>query len=84
MAATTGALLSMASRDQAAALGLRPAPERALGWLLGGRLLLVAVGAVLGAPVAALAAVTATSALSLGLRVAFVRRPPARDVGSWS
>jgi hypothetical protein len=39
-------------------------------------LLLVAVGAVLGAPVAALAAVTATSALSLGLRVAFLRRPP--------
>ena len=35
----------------------------------------------LGAPVAALAAVTATSALSLGLRVAFLRRPPAREVG---
>jgi 1L-myo-inositol 1-phosphate cytidylyltransferase / CDP-L-myo-inositol myo-inositolphosphotransferase len=77
VAATTGALLSMASKDRAAALGLRPAPERALGWLLGGRdgrLLLVAVGAVLGAPVAALAAVTATSALSLGLRVAILRR----------
>jgi hypothetical protein len=28
-------------------------------------------------PVAALAAVTATSALSLSLRVAFLRRPPA-------
>jgi len=80
VAATTGALLSMASKDRAAALGLPPAPERALGWLLGGRdgrLLLVAVGAVLGAPVAGLAAVTATSALSLGLRVAFLRRPPA-------
>jgi len=38
----------------------------------------------LGAPVAALAAVTATSALSLGLRVAFLRRPPARDVGDWN
>jgi 1L-myo-inositol 1-phosphate cytidylyltransferase / CDP-L-myo-inositol myo-inositolphosphotransferase len=88
VAATTGALLSMASKDRAAALGLRPAPERALGWLLGGRdgrLLLVAVGAVLGAPVAALAAVTATSALSLGLRVGFLlRRPSARDVGEWS
>jgi hypothetical protein len=35
----------------------------------------------LGAPVAALAAVTAASALSLSLRVAFLRRPPARDVG---
>jgi hypothetical protein len=86
VAATTGALLSMASKDRAAALGLPPAPERPLGWLLGGRdgrLLLVAVGAVLGAPVAALAAITATSALSLGLRVAFLRRPPARDVGHW-
>jgi hypothetical protein len=41
-------------------------------------LLLVAVGAVLGAPVAALAAVIATSVLSVGLRVAFLlRRPPA-------
>jgi hypothetical protein len=49
-----------------------------------GRLLLVAVGAVLGAPVAALAAITATSALSLGLRVAFLRRPPAPNVGDWS
>ena len=79
VAATTGALLSMASKDRAAALGLPPAPDRALGWLLGGRdgrLLLVAVGALLGAPVAALVAVTATSALSLGLRVAFLRRPP--------
>jgi choline kinase/phosphatidylglycerophosphate synthase len=88
VAATTGALLSMASKDRAAALGLPPAPERALGWLLGGRdgrLLLVAVGAVLGAPVAALAAITATSLLSLGLRVGFLlRRPSARDVGSWS
>src|SRR5215207_1345743 len=87
VAATAGALLSMASKDRAAALGLPPAPERALGWLLGGRdgrLLLVAVGAVLGAPVAALAAITATSALSLGLRVGFLRRPPAPDVGSWN
>jgi choline kinase/phosphatidylglycerophosphate synthase len=88
VAATTGALLSMASKDRAAALGLPAAPERALGWLLGGRdgrLLLVAVGAVLGAPVAALAAVAVTAALSLGLRVGFLRRrPSARDVGSWS
>jgi phosphatidylglycerophosphate synthase len=77
VAATTGAMLSMATKDRAAALGLPPAPERALGWLLGGRdgrLLLVAVGALLGAPIAALAAVTATSVLSLGLRVAFLRR----------
>jgi hypothetical protein len=87
VAATTGALLSMASKDRAAALGLPAAPERALRWLLGGRdgrLLLVAVGAVLGAPVAALAAVTATSALSLSLRVVSLRRPPAPNVGDWS
>ncbi len=61
-------------------VGDAAAPERALGWLLGGRdgrLLLVAVGAVLGAPLATLAAVTATSTLSLSLRVAFLRRPPA-------
>ena len=70
----------MATKDRAASLGLPPAPERALGWLLGGRdarLLLVAVGALLGAPVAALTAVAATSALSLGVRLAFLRRPPA-------
>ena len=80
VAAAAGALLSMATKDRATALGLPPAPERALGWLLGGRdgrLLIVAVAALLGSPVAALAAVTATSALSLGLRVAFLRRPPA-------
>jgi 1L-myo-inositol 1-phosphate cytidylyltransferase / CDP-L-myo-inositol myo-inositolphosphotransferase len=79
VAATAGALLSMATKDRAAALGLPPAPERALGWLLGGRdgrLLLVTLGALRGLPVAALAAVTATSALSLGLRIAFLRRPP--------
>jgi hypothetical protein len=85
VAATTGALLSMASKDRAAALGLPPAPERALGWLLGGRdgrLLLVTVGAVLDAPVVALAAVTATSGLSLAFRVAFLRRQPAPDGAS--
>jgi CDP-L-myo-inositol myo-inositolphosphotransferase len=79
VAATAGALLSMATKDRAAALGLPSAPERALGWLLGGRdgrLLLVAIGALLAAPLAALAAVTATSALSLSLRVAFLRRTP--------
>jgi hypothetical protein len=78
VAATTGALLSMASKDRAAALGLPPAPERALGWLLGGRdgrLLLVALGAAVGAPVAALVAVAVTAALPLGLRVAFHLRP---------
>jgi 1L-myo-inositol 1-phosphate cytidylyltransferase / CDP-L-myo-inositol myo-inositolphosphotransferase len=65
-------------------LGVTTGSRAGAGVLLGGRdgrLLLVAVGAVLGAPVAALAATTATSALSLGLRVGFVRRPSAHNVG---
>jgi len=41
-----------------------------------GRLLLVAVCTLLGAPCDP-GRVTATSALSLSLRVAFLRRPPA-------
>ena len=66
-------------------LGCHRPPSGRLGWLLGGRdgrLLLVTVGAVLGAPVAALAAVTATSGLSLAFRVAFLRRQPAPDGAS--
>jgi 1L-myo-inositol 1-phosphate cytidylyltransferase / CDP-L-myo-inositol myo-inositolphosphotransferase len=85
VAATTGALLSMATKDRAAALGLPPAPERTLGWLLGGRdgrLVLVTVGALLGGPIWALAAVTTTSAVSLALRVAFLRRRPATPAPS--
>lgn len=73
--ATAGALLSMASKDRIAALGLPPAPERALGWLLGGRdgrMLLVAVVAVLGQPVLALTAVVISSFLTLSLRVTSV------------
>ena len=78
VAATAGAL-SMASKDRAAALGLPPAPSRRWGgcWAAGTGGCCWSLGAVLGAPVAALAAVTATSALSFGLRVAFLRRPPA-------
>ena len=77
VAATAGSLLSMASKDRAAALGLPAAPERRLGYLLGGRdgrLLLVAVGSILGRPAAALIAVTATSAVSLPLRLWLIRR----------
>ncbi len=80
-AATTGAMLSMATKDRVAVLGLEPPSERRLGWLLGGRdgrLFLVFVLAVLGLPVAALAATAATSALSAGLRVAFARAAPQR------
>ncbi len=79
--ATTGAMLSMATKDRVAALGLEPPSERRLGWLLGGRdgrLFLVAILAILGLPVAALAATAATSAVSAGLRVAFARTAPQR------
>ena len=74
--ATAGAMLQMASKDRIAALRLPPAPERRLGLLLGGRdgrLLIVAVGALVGQPVLTLGAVTATSFLSLGLRILSVR-----------
>jgi hypothetical protein len=67
----------MATKDRAAALTLPQAPERVLGWVLGGRdgrLLIVTVLALAGLPVAALIAVTATSAVSLAARIAFVRR----------
>jgi 1L-myo-inositol 1-phosphate cytidylyltransferase / CDP-L-myo-inositol myo-inositolphosphotransferase len=75
-AAITGAFLSMAVKDRAAALG-RPFPERLLGWLLGGRdgrLLLVAVFAALGQPLLALAAVAATSGLAAAARLAVAWR----------
>ena len=78
-AATAGAILSMATKDRVAALGLQPPSERRLGWLLGGRdgrLFLIAVLAILGLPVAALAATAATSLLSSALRVSFARNPP--------
>lgn len=81
VAATSGTMLSMASKDRIAALGLPRARERLLGWLLGGRdgrLFIVAVMALVGEPAAALAAVTATSAAALALRVFLVRRYAAR------
>lgn len=76
-AATAMAILSMASKDRISALGLFPAPERALGWLLGGRdgrLFLIAVLAALGLPLVALIAVTVTAAATLVLRVVSVLR----------
>ena len=75
--ATAGSLLSMASKDRATALGLLPAPERRLGYLLGGRdgrLALVALFAIFGRPTLALAAVVVTSAISLTLRLWIIRR----------
>ncbi len=80
--ATAGALLSMASKDRIVALGLPRAPERRLGVLLGGRdgrLLIVAVGAVLGLPSVTLAVVTLTSFATLGLRTSSVRSAVSRS-----
>ena len=76
VAATAGAMLSMATKDRIAALGIPPVPERWIGFLLGGRdarLLIVAVGALFGHPVATLVVLVATSALSLALRLLLVR-----------
>jgi choline kinase/phosphatidylglycerophosphate synthase len=76
VAATSGAMLSMATKDRIAALGLPPAPERWIGFLLGGRdarLLFVTVFALLGLPVAALWAVAITSAASLAARLLLAR-----------
>ena len=77
--AVAGSFLSMALKDRVAALGLPPFPERTFGWLLGGRdgrLLMIAVCAILGQPALALMAVTATSWLAAGARLCFVWRQP--------
>jgi hypothetical protein len=77
VAATAGSVLSMATKDRVRALGLPAAPEGPMAFLLGGRdgrLFLLSLFAVLGLPVAALLAVTATSWLSLTVRVIAVRR----------
>ncbi len=76
VAATAGAMLSMATKDRIAALGIPPVPERWIGFLLGGRdarLLIVAIGALLAQPVAILVVLIATSTLSLGVRLLLVR-----------
>jgi 1L-myo-inositol 1-phosphate cytidylyltransferase / CDP-L-myo-inositol myo-inositolphosphotransferase len=79
VAATSGAMLSMATKDRVAALGLEPPSERRIGWLLGGRdgrLFLIFILSLFGWPLWALGAVAATSLLSSALRVAFARNPP--------
>jgi choline kinase/phosphatidylglycerophosphate synthase len=76
VAATAGAMLSMATKDRIAALGVPPVPERWIGFLLGGRdarLLIVAIGALLGQPAAALVVLITTSALSLAVRLWLAR-----------
>ena len=75
-AAVTASILSMASKDRIAALALPPAPEEALGWLLGGRdgrLLVVTITALVGVPIAGLITVTATAGVTLVLRLVLVR-----------
>lgn len=79
LAAVFGSMMSMASKDRITAHGLPHADERSLSWLLGGRdgrMLLVTILSIAGLPLAALAAVAATSFLTLVLRVAFVYRLP--------
>jgi CDP-L-myo-inositol myo-inositolphosphotransferase len=76
VAATAGAMLSMATKDRISALGFPPLPERWIALLLGGRdarLLIVAIGAVLGWPAATLVVLIATSALSLAVRLWLAR-----------
>lgn len=82
VAATAGALLSMASKDRIAALGLPRAPERLMGYLLGGRdsrLLISAIGALLGHPALALTGIAVTSMIALTVRVWLVRRVAALE-----
>jgi CDP-L-myo-inositol myo-inositolphosphotransferase len=74
--ATAGAMLSMASKDRIAALGIPPTPERRIGYLLGGRdarLLFAALTGVAGRPLWGLIAIAATSALSLSVRLLLAR-----------
>ena len=76
-AAIAGALLSMASKDRAASLALPLAPEKPIGYTFGGRdgrLLIVAVAAVLGAPFLGLALVAVTAGIALAIRLLFVLR----------
>jgi hypothetical protein len=71
--ATAASILSMASKDRISALGMPSAPERALGWLLGGRdarLLLLAATAVAGEPLLGLVLVAATGLVATSVRVA--------------
>ena len=76
VAATAASLLSMATKDRIAAVGLPAAPERGIGFLLGGRdgrLLLITACALVGRPAWALVAVTATAGAALVIRVLLVR-----------
>ncbi len=76
VAATTGSMLSMATKDRIAALGIPPAPERWIGFLMGGRdarLFEISILALAGLPAAALGVVATTSFLSLAVRLLLAR-----------
>jgi hypothetical protein len=76
VAATAGAMLSIATKDRIAALGIPPVSERRVGFLFGGRdarLLIVAIGAMLGWAAATLVVLIATSAHSLAVRLWLAR-----------
>lgn len=79
VAATAGAMLSMATKDRVTAVGLEPPSERRLGWILGGRdgrLFLIFLLALSGLPLWALGTTAVTSLASSALRVGFARNPP--------
>jgi choline kinase/phosphatidylglycerophosphate synthase len=84
VAATAGAMLSMATKDRVTALGIPPAPERSIGFMFGGRdarLFFVTLFAVLGRPSAALALVVITSGASLVARLYLTRRTLRGQIG---
>jgi phosphatidylglycerophosphate synthase len=78
--ATAASLLSMATKDRIAALGLRRGSERGPWYLLAGRdgrLLLVALAALVGRPAWALAALSVLGAAALVARLIAAGRSPA-------
>jgi choline kinase/phosphatidylglycerophosphate synthase len=85
VAATALSVLSMATKDRVEALRLPAAPEATLAFLLGGRdsrLLIVAVGALLGRPAWALAAMIVTAGVTLVMRVVLVRAAARRALAA--
>ena len=77
VAAVTGSMLSMATKDRVRALGMRDARDDRIRLLLGGRdarLLLVAIAAIAGRPVWGLVAIVVTTAVTLVARLVSVAR----------
>jgi phosphatidylglycerophosphate synthase len=72
VSATAASMLSMASKDRITALGMPSAPERALGWLFGGRdarLLILAVSAIAREPLLGMVLVAVTGLASVAARL---------------